>query len=239
MGFGALLKLKKHNLRMQLLEDLMMRFDASSGELSVDGHNLAISIDDIVTILGVNIDGDDVESQIGDDDDDVRVRFNLGEGQIKCHNLKKDMINLSVGEEFKGKFLLYVICRLLRPSTALIVPNSYLNLLTNIERVRNLNWAKFVYEGLLEGVRDYQTKDGVSHREQHVTGCILVLEIFYLEHVNSLNGIPKRRNNLIPRIRFWDERSISKTVTSIYNLGGVDSRQVNTTVLFRIKNIDD
>ncbi|CAN1824196.1 hypothetical protein LINPERHAP1_LOCUS30682 [Linum perenne] len=177
MGFGALLKLKKHNLRMQLLEDLMMRFDASSGELSVDGHNLAISIDDIVTILGVNIDGDDVESQIGDDDDDVRVRFNLGEGQIKCHNLKKDMINLSVGEEFKGKFLLYVICRLLRPSTALIVPNSYLNLLTNIERVRNLNWAKFVYEGLLEGVRDYQTKDGVSHREQHVTGCILVLEV--------------------------------------------------------------
>ncbi|CAN1126409.1 hypothetical protein LINPERPRIM_LOCUS4994 [Linum perenne] len=151
MGFGDLLKLKKHKLRMQLLEDLTMRFDASTDKLFVHGHILAISIDAIVTILGVNIDGDDVESQIGDDDDDVRVRFNLSEGQIKCHNLKKDMINFSVGEEFKGKFLLYVICRLLRLSTALIVPNAYLNLLTNIERVRNLSWTKFVYEGLLEG----------------------------------------------------------------------------------------
>ncbi|CAN1128605.1 hypothetical protein LINPERPRIM_LOCUS22434 [Linum perenne] len=178
MGFGELLKLKKHKLRMQLLEDLLMRFDASTGELSVHGHILAINIDDIVTILGVNVDGDDVESQMGDDDDDdVRVRFNLGEGQIKCHNLKKDLINLSIGEEFKGKFLLYVIFRLLRPSTALNVPNSYLKLLTNIDRVRNLNWAKFVYEGFSEGVRGYQTKDGVSHREQYVTGCILVLEV--------------------------------------------------------------
>ncbi|CAN1140473.1 hypothetical protein LINPERPRIM_LOCUS24850 [Linum perenne] len=178
MGFGELLKLKKHKLTMQLLEDLMMRFDAYTGELSLHGHILAINIDGIVTILGVNVDGDDVESQMGDDDDDdVRVRFKLGEGQIKCHNLKKDLINLSVGEEFKGNFLLYVICRLLRPSTALNVPNSYLNLLTNIDRVRNLNWAKFVYEGLFEGVRGYQTKDGVSHREQYVTGCILVLEV--------------------------------------------------------------
>ncbi|CAN1289534.1 hypothetical protein LINPERPRIM_LOCUS20320 [Linum perenne] len=82
---------------MQLLEDLMMRFDVFTGELFVHGHNLAINIDDIITILGVNVDGDDVESQMGDDDDDdMRVRFNLGEGQIKCHNLKKDMINLSL-----------------------------------------------------------------------------------------------------------------------------------------------
>ncbi|CAN1188313.1 hypothetical protein LINPERPRIM_LOCUS5135 [Linum perenne] len=227
MRFGELLKLKKHKLRMQLLEDLMMRFDVSTGELSVHGHNLAINIDDIVTILGVNVGGDDVKSLMGDDDDDddMRVKFNLGEGQIKCHNLKKDMINLSVGEEFKGKFLLYVICRLLRPSTTLNVPNSYLKLLTNIDRVRNLNWAKFVYEGLFEGVRGYQTKDGVSHREQYGTSCILVLEIFYLEHVNSLNDMPRRRNNLLPHIRFWDEHSISKIVTRVYNLGGVDSRQ--------------
>ncbi|CAN1241498.1 hypothetical protein LINPERPRIM_LOCUS4993 [Linum perenne] len=36
--------------------------------------------------------------------------------------------------------------------------------------------------------------------------------------------MPKRRNNLIPHIRFLNERSISKTVTSIYNLGWIWKR---------------
>ncbi|CAN1172228.1 hypothetical protein LINPERPRIM_LOCUS30869 [Linum perenne] len=80
MRFGELLKLKKHKLRMQFLEYLMIKFYASTGDVSVQGHTLAICIDEIVTIFGVNVDGDDVESQIGEDgDDNVRVRYNFGE----------------------------------------------------------------------------------------------------------------------------------------------------------------
>ncbi|CAN0826624.1 hypothetical protein LINGRAPRIM_LOCUS2321 [Linum grandiflorum] len=201
MGFGKLLYLKKHKLKMQLLEDLLMRFDASTSELFVHGQTLSFGIDDFIAILGVPAEGDDVETQLGDVDHEVRARYNLGKERLKCHDLQKDLVKITDGDEFRGKFLLYVICRLLKPSTALHVPNSYLKLLSNIERVRHLNWTKFVYDGLLEGARSYQLEDKASPRERYVTGCILVLEIFYLKHVNILNVMPRRQNNLIPHIR--------------------------------------
>ncbi|CAN1164426.1 hypothetical protein LINPERPRIM_LOCUS33154 [Linum perenne] len=231
MCFGELLKMKKQKLKMQLIEDLLLRFDASSSELFVHGNVLTVSIDDVVTTIGVQAEGNDVETELGDADE-VRVRYNLGKGNIKCYNLHKDMVSLTGDEEFKGKFLLYVISQLLRPSTSLHVPNSYLKLLTNIEGVKNLNWAKFVYEGILEGVRGYHAKDGVSHIKKYVTGCILVLEISYLEHVKIFNDIPRRQINSLLRIQYWDENSITKITRKVYDLGGLDSIQVIPKIYF-------
>ncbi|CAN1128103.1 hypothetical protein LINPERPRIM_LOCUS29988, partial [Linum perenne] len=62
MGFGELLKMKKQKLKMQLIKDLLLRFDASSSELFVHGNVLTISIDDVVTTLGVQAKGNDVET---------------------------------------------------------------------------------------------------------------------------------------------------------------------------------
>ncbi|CAI0418009.1 unnamed protein product, partial [Linum tenue] len=224
MGFGGLLHLKKHKLKLKLCEELMMRFDVTTSQLNVHGNRLTLRVDDVVTILGLHGGGMDVDTNLGEGDE-VRVRFNLGYGQIKCSNLKTDMMkDLTVGEEFRGKFLLYSMSRLLRPSTAVYVPNNYLRILGNIDDVGNLNWAKFVYDGLLEGIKDYQNKLEGTSREQSVTGCILLLEIFYLEHVNMHNVT--RHSSSLPRIRHWDDKSIGTIVKKVSSLGGVDSIQV-------------
>ena len=54
------------------------------------------------------------------------------------------------------------------------------------------------------------------------------IQIFYLEHVNIVNVMPRRQKQLLPHIRNWDECSILKLLQNIKNLGGVDSSQVNT-----------
>ncbi|CAI0381156.1 unnamed protein product, partial [Linum tenue] len=224
MGFGGLLHLKKHKLKLKLCEELMMRFDVTTSQLNVHGNRLTLRVDDVVTILGLHGGGMNVDTHLGEGDE-VRVRFNLGYGQIKCSNLKTDMMkDLTVGDEFRGKFLLYSMSRLLRPSTAVYVPNNYLRILGNIDDVGNLNWAKFVYDGLLEGIKDYQNKLEGTSREQSVTGCILLLEIFYLEHVNMHNVT--RHSSSLPRIRHWDDKSIGTIVKKVSSLGGVDSIQV-------------
>ncbi|CAI0433006.1 unnamed protein product [Linum tenue] len=228
MGFGGLLHLKKHKLKMQLLEDLMMRFNVTTSQLSVHGNRFTLSVNDVVTTLGLHAGGMNVETQLGEDDE-VRVKFNLGTGQIKCSRLKTDLLNdLTVGEEFRGKFLLYLMCRILRPSTAVHVHNNYLKILANVNVVGNLNWAKFVYDGLLEGIKDYKKKSDGASRDQHVTGCVLLLEIFYLEHVNM--HILTRHSSSLPRIRHWNDKSISKIVNKVSSLGGVDSIQVNINI---------
>ncbi|CAI0391202.1 unnamed protein product, partial [Linum tenue] len=45
IGFGALLHLKKHKLKLNLLEDLMMRFNVTTSELNVHGNRLSLSVD--------------------------------------------------------------------------------------------------------------------------------------------------------------------------------------------------
>ncbi|CAN1804705.1 hypothetical protein LINPERHAP1_LOCUS24005 [Linum perenne] len=51
-------------------------------------------------------------------------------------------------------------------------------------------------------------------------------KIFYLEHVKIFNDIPRRQINSLPRIRYWDENSITKITRKVYDLGGLDSIQV-------------
>ncbi|CAL1355085.1 unnamed protein product [Linum trigynum] len=168
MGFGGLLHLKRHKLKMQLLEDLMMRFNVTTSQLSVHGNRLTLSVNDVVTIFGLHDGGMNVETQLGEDDE-----------------------------------------------------------------------VRFVYDGLLEGIKDYQNKSDGASRDQHVTGCVLLLKIFYLEHVNMHNLT--RHSNSLPRIRHWDEKSISKIVNKVSSLGGVDCIQVgfggDASSCFKIEDI--
>ncbi|CAI0445316.1 unnamed protein product [Linum tenue] len=57
MRFRGLLHLKKQKSKMQLYEDLMMRFNVTTSQLSVHGNRLTLSVNDIVTILGLHAEG--------------------------------------------------------------------------------------------------------------------------------------------------------------------------------------
>lgn len=51
VGFSGLIKLKIQNLKVKLIEDLVLRFDAASCKLNFHGEELKITINDMVWTL--------------------------------------------------------------------------------------------------------------------------------------------------------------------------------------------
>ena len=78
----------------------------------------------------------------------------------------------TLGNEFVGYYLLFVLGTLLCPTTKPYVKWSFISILHNIEEIKNLNWAKFVLDFLNQGVSKYKDKNHVS-----INGCVLFLMV--------------------------------------------------------------
>ncbi|CAI0381157.1 unnamed protein product, partial [Linum tenue] len=90
MGFGGLLHLKKHKLKLKLCEELMMRFDVTTSQLNVHGNRLTLRVDDVVTILGLHGGGMNVDTHLGEGDE-VRI-FYLE--HVNMHNVTRHSSSL-------------------------------------------------------------------------------------------------------------------------------------------------
>ena len=60
-----------------------------------------------------------------------------------------------------------------------IVNDTLLHMVLDVSSLRGRNWGKYVFDAIIQGVRDYKTT-----KRQSVNGCILVLMVTYFYLIN-------------------------------------------------------
>ncbi|KAL4606259.1 hypothetical protein ACB092_09G089200 [Castanea dentata] len=175
MGFGSMLDLRSIQLNRDFCKWLVDHLDHNSCALDICGRRLPISTKDVEFILGVKSSGVDVSivasaeeinhicqqhgvNVVGD------IPINLLEGKLK--EMK------TLGKEFVGCFVLFVLGTLLCPTPKPYIKRSFISILLNIDEFKSLNWAKLVLDFLIRGVRKYKEKNRVG-----VSGCLLFLMV--------------------------------------------------------------
>nr|POE81678.1 hypothetical protein CFP56_28142 [Quercus suber] len=95
---------------------------------------------------------------------------------------------------------------------------SFVLICRNVEEIRNLNWAKFVLDFLIQGVRKHKDNSLVA-----VDGCVLLLMVnveIDVEHVSK---------RLRPRICFWGKEEVKQKMLKLCSIGGFDSPKLVIT----------
>ncbi|KAJ0981624.1 hypothetical protein J5N97_009879 [Dioscorea zingiberensis] len=174
-GFGGLLEAASYSLRMGLVEDLVACVEPDTGVLSVHGRELHMTPWYAGSLLGLPCSGPDVDgrlSPVGASDE----RYNITRTSLTPRLLYTELIQMSYGEEFKVKLLLYIIGTIIRPTGNVYIATTYLSLLPNLDDIRNLNWAKYAFEGMLPAVRTYKIGRVKGLKNKCIKGCIWILQ---------------------------------------------------------------
>ena len=175
LGFGSLLDLKFINLDRDLCKWLIDHFDQNSCALDICGKRLPISTEDVEYILGIRSNGVDI-SIVGSAEEINHMCQQYGlnvEGDIPIKLLEDELNKMETsGNEFVSYLLLFIVGTLLCPTTKSYMKRSFVLICRNVEEIRNLNWAKFVLDFLIQGVRKHKDNNLVA-----VGGCVLLLMV--------------------------------------------------------------
>ena len=79
------------------------------------------------------------------------------------------------GNNFKVRFVLFVLGALLCPTMKLFVNRSFLHLVEDIDTIKKMNWAEFVLSYLVHGIEEFKKK-----QQSGVCSCLLFLMIMSL-----------------------------------------------------------
>ncbi|KAL0012809.1 hypothetical protein SO802_007917 [Lithocarpus litseifolius] len=226
LGFGSLLDLKEINLDRDLCKWLIDHFDQNTCALDICGKRLSISTQDVEYILGIKSNGVDI-SIVGSAEEINHVCQQYGlnvEGDIPIKLLEDELNKMETSEDkFVSYFLMFVVGTLLCPTTKSYMKRSFILICRNVEEIRNLNWAKFVLDFLIQGVRKHKDKNLVA-----VDGCVLLLMLFYFEHVNVEIDV-EHSKRLQPRICFWGKEEVKQRMLKLHSIGGFDSPKLVVT----------
>ncbi|KAJ0962165.1 hypothetical protein J5N97_029993 [Dioscorea zingiberensis] len=125
-------------------------------------------------------------------------------------------------EEFKKKLLLYIIGTIVRPTGNVHITTTYLSLLPNLDDIRNLNWAKYAFEGMLAAVRTYKSGKVKGVKNKHIGGCIWLLQHMAMGIIHQ--PLVDRQ---LPRVSHWTTTLITRVVKHITQRGGVGARTIS------------
>ncbi|KAJ0967643.1 hypothetical protein J5N97_024560 [Dioscorea zingiberensis] len=212
--FGGLLQARSYSLRMGLVEDWIVCFDPDTGILSVHGQVLRMTAAHAGSLLGLPINGPDMES-ILDRDGVPGVDLPIERAKMTPSALFASLTKKPTGEDFTRILLLYIITTIIRPTRNNHIPSTYLSLLPYIDEIKNLNWAKYAHEGMLAAVQTYKRGQAKAAKNKRIGGCVWLLQLFYVEHrsIGIIHQPLCEREQ--PRIAFWTDALISRVVKHI------------------------
>ena len=178
LGLDGLLELKIQQHRNQKIEELMRRFDPETRTLVVHGRSLVISEDDVGRIMGLPAGTKDI-SMLKNDLGDIRETYNLDKKKRK--EVIALMRNMTDNQEWQANFILLAIHCVLRPTSSIYCCPSSLDFLDEVSGLRDMNWCKYVLDGLTEGAADFHkqlksVQDGEKN-SLRLKGCTLLLEV--------------------------------------------------------------
>ena len=178
LGMGGLLELKIQHHRNMQIEELMRHFDLTTRKLVVHGRELHITEEDVQRILGLSC-GSMGEGEHYDLMRELKEKSQLK--KVKRRELIVGMSEIQDKEEWEVKFIMLAIHCVLRPISSLNCSSATLEFLDHIGGLGEVNWCRYVLDGLVAGVMDFhnQLKNVVDGKTNSLClkGCTLLLEV--------------------------------------------------------------
>ena len=166
LQFGGLLNLNCTEVRHNICTFLIQHFNVVFRRIEFSSQkHYPVTATDVGLIFGLPTEGRNLQVTSTSSDHPF--------GPIRA--CKEKLLDLPVGEEFRRAFIYYACATLLAPTSRL---NGCRNLWHTIHEdgFRNdVNWAQFVLDQLVEGIRRYQQSN-----TSWVHGCVLFLQVVNL-----------------------------------------------------------
>ncbi|OMO88198.1 Peptidase C48, SUMO/Sentrin/Ubl1 [Corchorus olitorius] len=223
VGLGGLLSLKMKKMYREFCLNLLHHFNVSERCFEMQGKKISMSVEDVEWVMGLSSKGNSLDTSGSVDEvEKIREKYNLPK-QIKIQWLEEEIQKMEEGnDEFKVKFVLYAIGKILCPTMRIDIPQSYLFSIRDVTKLKDVNWGKVLYDHLLNGIEGFH-----SHKQGCCSGFILFLIVFFFERVYNIGGattpLTERR---IPRIADWDDVKVQKSIRHIHKVGGLSTNKV-------------
>ena len=109
-------------------------------------HTLDVTIDDVMNVMGIALDGLDVV---------VHPRPGLTSRVYSLNTLEEKLIDLDVGNEFQKVSIIFACGTILAPNSKLEGIHDLWDLIWDGEVNVQQNWSKFVLQYLQNGIRKF------------------------------------------------------------------------------------
>ncbi|KAG0523598.1 hypothetical protein BDA96_07G136400 [Sorghum bicolor] len=205
MGFGGLLHMPQTSLRKYMLQELAALYQVSNRSFHLCGKDLTIYPQNVRNIMGLRIDGDDVDNYVKENK------------KSEENTVKTDFYKRYAAANNKLESVLFTIGVILASNTATYVDWSYIEVVRDVSKIQNFNWVQFTLNHLFHSFSSYKTQDKVS-----LQGNLAMLQFWYWERVISGNvyGIDYEKNRTQPPLMvFWDETSATARTCAYYKEG--------------------
>ncbi|KAL2939115.1 hypothetical protein RDABS01_022564 [Bienertia sinuspersici] len=182
IGFGSLEFLKVSQLPLQLGLWIVKNFDANTCCLCIpDSEPLHITSEHVHEVLGLPIGGDDIDLDCSFKDKDLLNRWK--------NQFKKNSICVKIGDltsflkqnrsnslMFKRNFVILCVSTLMSGGQNMNVNHWILRYLGDVDRIKNLNWSKFILDCLVDSKKYW---DELPSR--YFPGSLLFLMLLYVD----------------------------------------------------------
>lgn len=165
LGFALILKILAFNLDNDYCSWLVDHFDVEQRTLNVHGRSLKVTPKHVGYVTGLNSEGLDVaalESELSLDDN-LLTEFNIqldNGGEIGLARLRTSRMKISSSAtEFKVKFVLFLLCRLLCSRTKFAIRKSLLAQVTKVDNLKSMNWSKYILDHLIDSLRNQRQRN--------------------------------------------------------------------------------
>ncbi|KAL3835350.1 hypothetical protein ACJIZ3_010086 [Penstemon smallii] len=219
LGFGSFTKLQFDQVDKVMVRWIIDRYEPDTNNLTI--HMNSFNVDDAAFYhtLGIptstqNITLDDTSSQ---GLDKYKHMFSVTRGGIDTADLAERLKKCKgCGDEFKVMYMFFLFGTVLFPGCYQNLPTHYLNLLINLDYIKELNWAGFVREKLNEGVRLWK-----NNSQTYVRGCLFFFQVFFLAIIRP-RGSPHYINPSfeLPFVNYLTRRRVSLLTSDMQKYGG-------------------
>lgn len=169
IGLGSLLELTrvdKITVSRLVVSELVDRFDSQTLCINVHGTQIKVSLEDVNYILGLRIDGRE-----------ININGASEFGSLDVSSLEEELPSLiDGGDEFRVKFALFSLGCFLCPNSTLKINQGLIDALRDANSLKDVNWGKLVFVRLIEGLKKYRKKDGEDPKG-YIFGCTYLLEV--------------------------------------------------------------
>ncbi|KAI8542608.1 hypothetical protein RHMOL_Rhmol08G0150700 [Rhododendron molle] len=193
IGVGGLLGLRCMKQYHTLTRWLIKNFDPESSLIDVHGQQLLLTPVEVHNVLGIQCEGKDVKLKGSREGFmDLSKMVGVVQGSIHLKGLKDYLKETkSVGDDFKMKFVLYVLGAFLYPTTKPVLKKSYLHAVKNVEAMKECNWAKLTLDFLTSSIRKCKQKGHLR-----ANGCLLLLVVYMkFTHIEKQNQASPENTN--------------------------------------------
>lgn len=179
MGLEGILHIPKIQMRRYLCYWLMMKINIKEQSIRIRDNEIHITEKDAYYLMGLRDEGDTIllleNSYVYPDL--LKCYTEPSTNTITVTHLIRYIKSCKdAGDHFKRSFLLLLLRLVIAPTNDKdYIPHNYLSILTDVENISSLNWARFTLDFLFSSIDKQRTKN-----TKYVSGCMLLLQVIFI-----------------------------------------------------------